>query len=158
MNTFGGPDELTSVELLTRALVGLTMHSVDILGGTVTLTQFRLLLVLDGLGEVPSSRLAAELGMVPSSVTRLAGRLAAAGLLTRGADGRSRSIVTLAVTDAGRQLVDRVVRRRRELLAGVLDQMEPGERRMMAAAAARFAELSGQPTASLAGPTGPLPL
>ena len=158
MNTLSAPDELTSVELLTRALVGLTMHSVDILGGTVTLTQFRLLLVLESLGEVPSSRLAAELGMVPSSVTRLAGRLATAGLLARGADGRSRSIVTLAVTDAGRELVERVVSRRRELLAAVLDQMEPEERRLMAAVAARFAALSGQPTAALAGPAGPLPL
>jgi DNA-binding MarR family transcriptional regulator len=68
--------------------------------------------VLSTLGRVPSSRLAAELGMTASSVTRLAGRLEAAGLGARGADPRNRSIVTLEVTAAGLDLVARVVERR----------------------------------------------
>jgi len=50
----------------------------------VSLPRVRLLLVLSGLGRVPSSRLAAELGMTASSVTRLADRLEAAGLVARG--------------------------------------------------------------------------
>jgi hypothetical protein len=50
------------------------------------LPQFRLLLVLSGLGRAPSSRLATELGMTASSVTRLADRMEAIGLIARGAD------------------------------------------------------------------------
>jgi DNA-binding MarR family transcriptional regulator len=67
----------------------------------VSLPQFRLPLVLSGLGRVPSSRLATELGMTASSVTRLDDRLEAAALAARGTDPRNRSIVTLEVTEAG---------------------------------------------------------
>ena len=77
---------VAALELMTRALVGLTLQSLQVLGAEVSLPQFRLLLVLSALGRVPSSRLAAELGMTASSVTRLADRLEAAGLAARGAD------------------------------------------------------------------------
>jgi DNA-binding MarR family transcriptional regulator len=83
---------------MTRALVGLTLHSLEALGGEVTLPQFRLLLIASGPGRAPSSRIAADAVMKPSSVTRLADKLEAAGLLVRGADPRSRSIVTIEVT------------------------------------------------------------
>ncbi len=85
------------------------------------------------LGRAPSSRLAEAAGVPASSVTRLTDRLAAAGLVARGGDARSRSIVTVEITGAGRDLVAQVVARRHELLAGVLAQMEPGERAVVAA-------------------------
>jgi DNA-binding MarR family transcriptional regulator len=122
----------------------------------VSLPQFRLLLVLSALGRVPSSRLAAGLGMTASSVTRLADRLETAGLLARGTDPRSRSIVTLEVTRAGLDLVARVVERRHVLLAAVLDRIDAEERAVAARIARRFAELAGDATAL--GVTGPLPL
>jgi DNA-binding MarR family transcriptional regulator len=141
---------------MTRSLVGLTMQSLEVLESAVTVAQFRVLLVLNGLGQVPSSRLAAELGMLASSVTRLADRLEAAGLLARGHDPRSRSIVTVEVTPAGAALVERVVARRHVLLAGVLDRMEPAERLAAARMARRFADLAVE--ARRAGAAGPLPL
>ncbi|HEX8007199.1 MAG TPA: MarR family transcriptional regulator [Trebonia sp.] len=148
--------EVAALELMTRALVGVTLQSLQALGGAVSLPQFRLLLVLSALGRVPSSRLAGELGMTASSVTRLADRLEAAGLLVRGADPRSRSIVTLEVTGAGLDLVARVVERRHVLLAAVLDRMDSTERAVAVRMARRFAELAGDATAL--GVTGPLPL
>jgi DNA-binding MarR family transcriptional regulator len=148
--------EVAALELMTRALVGVTLQSLRVLDGAVSLPQFRLLLVLSTLGRVPSSRLAGELGMTASSVTRLADRLEAAGLLIRGADPRSRSIVTLEVTRAGLDLVAQVVQRRHVLLAAVLDRMDSTERAMAARTARRFAELAGDATAL--GVTGPLPL
>jgi DNA-binding MarR family transcriptional regulator len=147
---------VAALELMTRALVGLTLQSLQVLGVEVSLPQFRLLLVLSGLGRVPSSRLAAELRMTASSVTRLADRLEAAGLVARGTDPRSRSIVTLAVTEAGLDLVARVVQRRHELLAAVLNRMSPGERAAADQLARRFAELADD--AAALGVTGPLPL
>jgi DNA-binding MarR family transcriptional regulator len=105
---------------------------------------------------VPSSRLAAELGMTASSVTRLADRMEAVGLLARGTDPRSRSIVTLEVTAAGVDLVARVVERRHGLLAAVLDRMNPAEREEAARVARRLCELAGDAAALSA--TGPLPL
>lgn len=147
---------VAALELMTRALVGLTLKSLQVLEGEVSLPQFRLLLMLSVLGKVPSSRLAAELGTTGSSVTRLGDRLEAAGLVTRGSDARNRSIVTLEATEAGHGLVTRVIKRRQELLAAVLDRMDPAEREAAARLAQRFNELAGD--AAALGVTGPLPL
>ena len=147
---------VAALELMTRALVGLTLQSLSVLDGTVSLPQFRLLLVLSSLGRVPSSRLAASLGMTASSVTRLADRLESAGLLARGSDAKSRSIVTVEVTPAGLGLVARVVERRHVLLAAVLDRMEPRDRAAAARAARQFAGLAAD--AAQLSLTGPLPL
>lgn len=145
-----------ALELMTRALVGITMQSLTVLGDQVSMPQFRLLLILSGLGRVPSSRLAAELGMTASSVTRLADRLEASGLLIRGTDPRNRSIVTLEVTGAGLDLVARAVERRHELLAAVLGRMTPAEREDAARIAGRFAGLAAD--AAAFSVTGPLPV
>jgi DNA-binding MarR family transcriptional regulator len=148
--------EVADLEMLTRALVGITLQSMEVLGGEVSLPQFRLLLTAAALGRVPSSRLAEAAGVPASSVTRLADRLAAHGLLARGTDARSRSIVTIEITGAGRELVARVVARRHELLAGVLARMAPEERTAVAGAAARFTALAAD--AAERGASGPLPL
>jgi DNA-binding MarR family transcriptional regulator len=148
--------EVAALELMTRALVGVTLQSLRVLDGAVSLPQFRLLLVLSALGRVPSSRLAGELGMTASSVTRLADRLEAAGLLVRGTDPRSRSIVTLEVTRAGLDLVAQVVQRRHVLLAAVLDRMTSDERDAAARTALRFSALAAD--AAAFSVTGPLPL
>jgi DNA-binding MarR family transcriptional regulator len=149
-------DDVEALELMTRAVVGLTMRSMEVLGREVSLPQFRLLLVLSGLGRVPSSRLAAEMGIGASSVTRLADKLASAGLLTRGTDPRSRSVVTVEATPAGAELVARVVAHRQELLAEVLGRMTPHERAEASRVARRFAGLAGD--AATAGTASPLPL
>lgn len=149
-------DEVADLEMLTRSLIGITLQSLEVLGGEVSLPQFRLLLAASTLGRVPSSRLAAAVGVPASSVTRLADKLQAHGLLMRGADARSRSIVTLELTGAGHDLVARVVARRHELLAAVLARMAPAERAAVASAAARFTALAAD--AAERGTTGPLPL
>lgn len=148
--------EVGELEMLTRALVGITLESLEVLGGEVSLPQFRLLLAAATLGRAPSSRLAEAAGVPASSVTRLADRLEAAGLLARGGDARSRSIVTIESTAAGRALVARVVARRHELIAAVLDRMAPEERSAVARAAALFTALSAD--AAERGSSGPLPL
>jgi len=148
--------QVQDLETLTRALVGITLQSLEVLGGQVSLPQFRLLLVASTVGRAPSSRLAEAAAVPASSVTRLADKLEAAGLLVRGADARSRSIVTIEITEAGRDLVARVVARRHELLAAVLARMAPGERTTVAGAAARFAALAAD--AAVRGTSGPLPL
>jgi DNA-binding MarR family transcriptional regulator len=147
---------VAELEMLTRVLVGITLESLEVLGGDVSLPQFRLLLAASALGRAPSSRLAGAAGVPASSVTRLADRLEAAGLLARGGDTRSRSIVTVEITPAGRDLVARVVARRHELLASVLDRMTPGQRSAVASAASLFTALSAD--AAERGGNGPLPL
>jgi DNA-binding MarR family transcriptional regulator len=143
----GPRPDVSAFEALTRALVGVTAQSLDALDRAVTVSQFRLLRTLDGLGRVPSSTLAAALGNAASSVTRLVDRLEAAGYVERGTDAHSRSIVTVEVTAAGRDIVDAVVARRHQLLESVLDRMSGEERAQAAAVAERFALLAGDATA-----------
>src|ERR1700733_338815 len=66
--------EVAELEMLTRALVGITLESLEVLGGEVSLPQFRLLLAASTLGRAPSSRLAGAAGGPASSGTRLADR------------------------------------------------------------------------------------
>lgn len=116
-----------AADAATRLFVAVALRSVEELHGAVSLAQFRLLLTLDELGCSPSSQVAAALGVGASSVTRLADRLSASGHLRRGTDPRSRCVVTLELTDAGRALVERVMRRRREEIQRILGRLRPDE-------------------------------
>jgi len=148
--------DVAAFERLTQALVGITAQSLDALEGTVTVSQFRLLRTLDGLGRVSSSTLATAVGSAASSVTRLVDKLESAGYVARGTDPHSRSIVTVEVTPAGRAVVTAVLARRHVLLETVLDALSPEERERAAEAAARFVLLAGDAVA--AGAKGPVAL
>lgn len=124
-------DELVAFELATRDLVGVALRSVEQL--EMSLPQFRLLLVLQQSGRSTSTECAKALGVVGSSVTRLADRLHTSGHLVRGTDSLNRSVVTLDLTAQGRKLVRQVTTRRRRDLSRVLDRLDPGDRAACAA-------------------------
>lgn len=120
--------ELIAFEVATRDLVGIALRSIELLEGEVSLPQLRLLLVLHEYQRCTSTQAAHALGVVGSSVTRLADRLDASGHLVRGAEPTNRSIVTLELTDKGRGLVKQVVAQRRRELSRALNQLDPVER------------------------------
>lgn len=124
-------EELTAFEVAARDLVGLALRSVEEVD--VSLPQFRLLAVLQQRGRSTSTECAKALGVVGSTVTRLADRLHASGHLVRGSDPSNRSVVTLELTASGRKLVRQVTARRRRELARVLDHIDPAERAACAA-------------------------
>jgi DNA-binding MarR family transcriptional regulator len=144
--------DVAAFEQLSQALVTITTQSLDALDGAVTVSQFRLLRTLDGLGRVSSTTLATALGTAPSSVTRLVDKLEAAGFVARGADPQSRAIVTVELTAAGRQVVTTVLARRHSLLEAVLDAMTADQRDQAAEVAARFALLAGDMAVTTAHP------
>jgi DNA-binding MarR family transcriptional regulator len=148
--------DVAAFERLTQALVGITVQSLDALDGAVTIVQFRLLRTLDGLGRVSCTTLATALDTAGSSVTRLVDKLEAAGYVVRGADPHSRTIVTVEVTPAGREVVAAVLERRHTLLEQVLDAMPSAQRDRAADAAASFVLLAGDAVA--AGAKGPVAL
>ncbi|MBL7489656.1 winged helix-turn-helix transcriptional regulator [Frankia sp. AgB1.9] len=149
------PEDVAALEGLTRTLVGITLASLDALDGAVSVPRFRALLTLDALGRVPSSTLASELGMVASSVTRLVDRLQASGHVARGADPANRSVVTVEVTDTGRDLVTAVLNRRHALLETVLDRMGPDQREEVRRAAREVTRCAGE---TVVPASSPLPL
>jgi len=133
------PAEVVALESLTRTLVGVAFESLEVLGGRVSLAQFRLLLRLYELGRVPSSQLAAALGEGASSVTRMVDRLQAAGLVVRGGDPKHRAVVTVELTPQAADLVSTVIRRRHELLTAILGDLTGQERAAVVQAAAHLA-------------------
>jgi DNA-binding MarR family transcriptional regulator len=147
-------DELAAFEAATRDLVGLALRSIE--DSEVSLSQFRLLLVLHELGRSSSTDCAQALGVVGSSVTRLADRLHRSGHLVRGTDPANRSVVTLELTDAGHRVVRQVTTRRRRELSAVLDRLDPAERASCAAALEKLHQLLVQ--ADTSDPRGRLPL
>ena len=151
-----GGEDIAALESLTRVLVGIAWDCAHTAPPEVTFPQTRLLLILDSLGRVPSSRLAAVLGVNASSVTRLADRLEALGYLKRGRDARNRSVVTVEVTEAGRQVVAQILEARQAAFQALLDRMSPAQRRAMTGAARRIVQAANSvPSIGTAGP-GPL--
>jgi len=148
--------EIDAFQVATRDLVGVAVRSLDLLEGQVSLPQFRLLVVLEELGTSPSSRVARALGLGASSVTRLGDRLEASGHIVRGPDPHSRSVVTLELTPAGRELVAQVMQWRRAELSRILSRLPAGARAELAAGLRRFHDAVGR---EYAGDLhGPVPL
>lgn len=129
-------EELLAFEIATRDLVGVALRSVEDL--EVSLSQFRLLVVVRELGRPSSTRCAQALGVVGSSITRLADRLDASGHLIRIPDPDNRSVVALELTDAGRRVVEQVTTSRRRQLGQALDRLDPDERATCVAALAKL--------------------
>jgi len=138
------PDEVEVLQEATRLLAGVALRSVEVLGGAVTLPQYRVLAVLSDLGDVRSARVSDALGLEASTVTRLVDRLAAAGHVTRDADPTNRSAVTLRLTASGRHLVAQVVNWRHAELAGILDALTPDERGALTRSLERLIDVAAE--------------
>ncbi|WP_067451639.1 MarR family winged helix-turn-helix transcriptional regulator [Actinomadura macra] len=108
-------------------------------------TQLRALFILER-GPVNISRLAAELGALVSSASRLCDRLEASGLLLRD-PGRDRREITVRLTSDGQQLLDRLRARRCEEVAQVLATMPAPARDALLWGLAEFHEAASRPDA-----------
>jgi DNA-binding MarR family transcriptional regulator len=128
----------------TRVLVGVASRGLEQLGDEVTVAQFRLLSVLREAGPSASVEVATRLGAAGSSVTRLADRLEESGHLERHRQRPNRSVVRLELTEAGGELVDRVLGWRRAELARILGQLPPGTADTIEEGMRRFTEVAGR--------------
>lgn len=137
------PGTLEVLQGATRMLAGVALRSLDVLDAAVTLPQFRLLAVLADQGPVPSGQAARTLGLDPSTVTRLADRMVAAGRVARGTDPRHRGVVTLGLTASGRDLVAAADAWRRRELALIMARLAPAEREAVTAALGLLVSAAG---------------
>ncbi|MEU6561682.1 MarR family winged helix-turn-helix transcriptional regulator [Nocardia nova] len=145
--------EIAALEALTRVLVSIAWDSAHAAPPGVTFPQMRFLLILQALGRVSSSRLAAALGVNASSVTRLADKLEARGYVVRGTDSHNRCVVTVEVSEAGREVVDQVLRRRQAAFGSLLDQLDAGSRAQIVGAARELVRAAAAtPFVSSTGP------
>lgn len=113
------------VAVASSALTGTTPQ--------VTLPQFRALLLLDQRGPLNLVHLADELGVVPSTASRMCDRLVAKKLVRRTVDRANRRQVTLRLQPAGRELIGESTRRRKQEIARLLRSIDPADQDQLAA-------------------------
>jgi DNA-binding MarR family transcriptional regulator len=112
----------------SRVITAAVVASLADADADVTVPGLRVLVVLDADGPLNLSAVAAVLGVNPSTASRACDRLAESGLVQRSANEEDRRQVTLSLTPAGRRLLDRLMDRRREILAAVVREMSEADR------------------------------
>jgi DNA-binding MarR family transcriptional regulator len=138
-------DALTDAVLTaSRLLVAVSARSIAAIDESITIPQFRMLVVLDSRGPLKLTRLAEYLAVAPSAVTRMADRLVAAGLINREANPTSRRELVVALTETGSATVREVTHRRRVEISRIVTRMPASSRQGLVRALAAFAEAGGE--------------
>ncbi len=141
-----GVDAVTDAVLTaSRLLVGLSARSISAVEDSITLPQFRLLVVLHTRGQLRHATLAEHLGVTPSTASRMVDRLVAADMVRRDASPNSRREIMVELTTGGQQVVRQVTARRRKEIAKIVAKIPEDTRRGMVEALNAFAEAGGEP-------------
>lgn len=139
-------DEVVAAVLTaSRVLVGISARSLAQVEESVTLTQFRTLVVLDGHGASRLNQLAERLDVTASTALRMVDRLIVAGLVDRRENAQDRREVVIDLTADGRKLVRKVSRKRRTEIERIVRAMPPGRRRELVRALVAFAGAADEP-------------
>lgn len=129
----------------SRLLVAISARSVAAVDESLTLPQFRLLVVLAGSGPLKHATMAERLGVSPSTVTRMIDRLVSAELVDRHANPSSRREQVLSLTTIGAGVVEKITQRRRTEIARIVAAMPSSARHGLVEALTAFAEAGGEP-------------
>ena len=111
------------LERATRGLLELNVEVLEHMERQVGLTPLRALQSLDRNGPSLVGELADDLGLVPSTASRLSDRLADAGWITRRAAPANRRSTLLELTDSGRAVLEELVAYRVRSMSAVVDRM-----------------------------------
>jgi DNA-binding MarR family transcriptional regulator len=139
-----GQSVVDALMALSRALVALTARTLNEVGADITLTQFRTLVVLASRGRQRAADLASELGVQPSTATRLCDRLVTRGLARRFPGEADRRVVWVMLTDAGKDLIGHAMSKRRELLTSLVASLPIDDAPRFAQAATSLAVAAGE--------------
>ena len=129
----------------SRLLVAISARSIALVDDTITIPQFRTLVILSNQGPVNLATLAGLLDVQPSTIGRMVDRLVIAGLIDRRAHPTSRRELVAELTARGRRVVQKVTANRRDELARVVEKMPSRERRGLVRALAAFTAAGGEP-------------
>ncbi|HJP80264.1 MAG TPA: MarR family transcriptional regulator [Pseudonocardiaceae bacterium] len=134
----------------SRLLVAVSARSIAAVEESITLPQFRLLVVLSTRGAVKLMQVAEQLGVAPSTATRMVDRLVSTGLVDREINPNSRREVVLSLSPAGQAVVRQVTQRRRRDIARIVGRMPEPQRQGLVDALEAFTEAGGEPPVSTA--------
>jgi DNA-binding MarR family transcriptional regulator len=109
----------------------------------VTYAQARVLRLAAQDGPLRMADLAAQLEVVPRSVTTMVDALESAGLVARLADPDDRRSVLVAPTAQGQALLARLEAARRHSAEGIFGRLDPAQRDALAALLGELCEQGG---------------
>jgi DNA-binding MarR family transcriptional regulator len=136
--------QVESVLLASQALVAIVVRSFVEVETSITLPQWRVLVILNGHGPLTPSVIARWMGVHPSNTTRACDALVGAGLLDRRESLEDRRQTMLTLTAEGKALVDSMLDFRREAIDEVLDKLPAGQRKQVGEAMQAFADAAGE--------------
>ncbi len=100
-------------------------------GADLSPTQYQVLATTVRLGPVRLSDLAAEEGLNPTMLSRIAGKLETAGMVVRTPDTVDGRVAHLSASREGRRLVERVRNERTDALSRALDRLDGRQRQIL---------------------------
>jgi DNA-binding MarR family transcriptional regulator len=133
----------------SRLLLDITARSVAAVDDTLTVPQLRVLAILAARGRTNLTTLAAQLDVQPSTIGRMAERLATAGLIDRHKHPSSGREIVVELTRRGRAVVDSVSAHRRAEIARIVEVMPARGRTGMVRALHAFTDAGGVPPADV---------
>ncbi|NMO01318.1 MarR family transcriptional regulator [Gordonia sp. TBRC 11910] len=144
----GVDDVADAVLTASRLLVALSAKSIAEVDDSITITQFRVLVLLDTSGPMNLASLAQKLSVQPSTATRMADRLSHADLVVRVPSPRNRRELTVELTARGRTTVAEVTARRRREIGHVIRGLDVEQRADLVRALTAFSMAGGEPAVS----------
>ncbi|MEZ0357308.1 MarR family transcriptional regulator [Mycobacterium sp. ENV421] len=131
----------------SRLLVAMSARSIAEVDETITIPQFRTLVILSTRPPVNLATLAGLLDVAPSTTGRMVDRLVTAGLIDRQPHPESRRELVVELTARGREVVKAVTAHRRDEIAEVVGKMPPRERQGLVRALTAFTDAGGETAA-----------
>jgi DNA-binding MarR family transcriptional regulator len=141
-----GTGQADSILDASRALLGVVALSVAPALEELTLTQYRVLVILWSQGPVRTGALAEQTGVHQSTFSRTADRMEAAGWIERMPSRTSRREIMVRISARGNDLVESVMDRRRREVQRILRRADPEQRAAIQAGLETFARLAGEPS------------
>ena len=135
---------MDAVLAASRSLIAVATVSLGAAAEETTLAQYRALVVMASRGPQRLVDLAGALGVASSTAGRMCDRLVRKGLARRHRGRSDRRAVLVAITPAGRAVVDQATARRRELIAEIVARLPEPVQRMAADSLRAFAEAAGE--------------
>lgn len=122
----------------SRLLVGVSARSIAAIEESITIPQFRLLVVLYTFGPMKPSAAAEILHVNPSNITRMVHHLTSTNMVERHVNPEIRREVVLELTETGEQTVSQVTVQQHRHIADIVERMPDRQRTWLVEALEAF--------------------
>ena len=130
----GQAEVVDAVLAASRVFVAVASNALAGLTPEVTLPQFRAMVLLEARGAMTVAELAGELGVAPSTASRMCDRLVTKKLVRRTIDRADRRRMRLTLHAAVHELIAASTKRRKQQIARLIKTIPATERLQLSAA------------------------